>query len=47
VNGNRYGNWIVRLANGDVHEGPMVDDKAHGRWVKRLADGGVGEVCYE
>ena len=44
--GKSYGQWVERLANGGVHEGPSVDGKRHGQWVERLADGGVHEGPY-
>jgi len=43
VDGKRHGRWVLRLADGAVHEGPFVNGEAHGNWVVRLADGGVQE----
>ncbi len=44
--GKWHGHWVVRYADGHVHEGPYVDGKAHGHWVIREADGDVGEGPY-
>ena len=43
----RHGDWVWRLADGGVQEGPYVDGKKQGRWVLRWADGGVeeGPLC--
>ena len=46
VDGKRHGQWISRLANGDVHEGLYVDGKRHGQWVFRDADGDITEGTY-
>ena len=40
------GHWVIRLADGDVHEGPYVDGERHGHWVVRSASGTVGEGPY-
>ena len=41
--GRRHGRWVLRLADGSVNEGPMVEGKHHGHWVSRFADGNVEE----
>ena len=41
--GKEHGQWVVRFANGNVHEGPYVEGKRHGQWVERFADGGAAE----
>ena len=41
--GKHQGNWVLRFADGDVHEGPYVDGKRHGDWVIHDGDGNVGE----
>ena len=43
VNGKRHGHWVLRFADGNVHEGPFVDGKKNGHWVIRLANGNVYE----
>ena len=37
--GKQHGDWVARLANGTILEGPFVDGKRHGRWVIRNAKG--------
>ena len=44
--GKRHGEWVVRLADGAVHEGPYVEGKRHGQWVFRDAAGGVNKGPY-
>ena len=46
VRGKRHGRWIIRSANGAVHEGSYVDGKKHGRWVDRYPNGAVLEGSY-
>ena len=43
VRGKRQGRWVERYTNGEVIEGPYVDDRRTGRWVIRMPDGDVGE----
>ena len=44
--GKRTGYWILRDADGSVHEGPYVNDERNGHWVIRYADGTVSEGAY-
>ena len=44
--GKMHGPWVVRFANGSVHEGPYVEGKRHGQWVERFADGGAAEGSW-
>ena len=46
INGKRNGHWVIRFADGNVHEGPYVDGERHGHWVIRHADGSVVEGPY-
>ena len=46
MEGKHHGQWVFRLANGDVHSGPMVEGELHGPWVVRFADGAVHEIRY-
>ena len=47
MDGERHGQWVLRLADGGVEEGPYVDGKLHGQWVLRWADGRVEFVTFE
>ena len=40
--GQGTGNWVIRLENGDVYEGPYVDGERNGHWVLRWASGTLG-----
>ena len=44
--GKRYGQWVLRFANGTVEEGPYVEGKRYGQWVLRFANGTVEEGPY-
>ena len=43
ANGKANGHAVLRLADGGVQEGPMVDGESNGRWLLRFPDGGVEE----
>ena len=44
--GQFAGHWVVRFANGNVSEGPMVGGEPNGHWVQRFTDGGTSEGSY-
>ena len=41
--GKQHGQWVERVFNGRVREGPFVEGQRHGDWVFRFADGDVQE----
>ena len=45
--GRHNGDWVIRLSDGGVAEGPVVDSKLHGDWVIRYPDGRVTEQRFE
>ena len=43
----RHGYWVFSYNDGEIHEGPYVEDKRHGKWIKRDADGNTIEERWE
>ena len=46
VHGKLQGHWVVRMGDGTVAKGPVVDNNPNGHWVIRDANGGVDEGPY-
>ena len=46
VRGKQTGDWVLRLADGGVEEGPYVAGARHGDWVVRRPNGDVHEGPY-
>ena len=45
-NGMYIGQWVLRIDNGTVGEGPFVDGERNGHWVFRYADGTVEDIQH-
>ena len=46
TDGRKHGQWVLRLWDGNVAEGPYVNGKEHGQWVLRSESGEVQKGPY-